>query len=195
MGKTKSRYLTPDHPSHGCDQAWFIFAVRSHQGPGFGRLVLVEAKSHAAVSFLERVCALGEDEQGPAGVSGTCELMSVHRQCPSIGIRSDLVEEVAFGDFALDLVDRERVERDRLAYEALQEALGSPVRPDAPVSPAPEEPAGADVERKRENAVSALVGLGVSRAVAGARLKRLGSRIGPMPLDQIIVSCLGERAS
>ncbi len=110
-----SKYLKPEHPSFGCEQAWFLYAVKNHRGPGFCRLILVEAKSHAAVAFLERV---GDDGR----VSDTVSVMTVHRQCPMIGIRSDLVEEIGFSVFANDIVDRARVDRDPLAVQAYREA-------------------------------------------------------------------------
>lgn len=114
-----SKYLKPEHPSYGCDQAWFLYAVKNHRGPGFCRLILVEARNHAAVAFLERV---GDDGR----VSETVSVMTVHRQCPLIGIRSDMVEEVEFSVFANDIVDRARVDRDPLAVQAYREA-GKPV--------------------------------------------------------------------
>jgi hypothetical protein len=123
-----SKYLQPEHPSSGCGQAWFLYAVRNPRGPGFCRLVLVEAKNHAAVAFLERV---GDDGR----VSETVSVMTVHRQCPMIGIRSELVEEIEFTVFANDMVDRARVDRDPLAVQAYVEAGRPPPAP-APV-PAP----------------------------------------------------------
>jgi hypothetical protein len=110
-----SKYLKPDHPSFGCEQAWFLYAVKNYRGPGFCRLILVEARNHAAVAFLERVADDGR-------VSDTVSVMTVHRQCPLIGIRSDSVEEIEFSVFANDIVDRARVDRDPLAVQAYREA-------------------------------------------------------------------------
>lgn len=116
-----SKYLRPEHPSYAYGQAWFLYAVKNHSGPGFCRLILVEAESHAAVAFLERV---GDDGR----VSENVSVMAVFRTCPDIGIRSDSTEEVQFSVFANDMVDRARVDRDQLAVEAYREAV-SPSRP------------------------------------------------------------------
>lgn len=115
-----SEYLKPEHPSYGCEQAWFLLAVRNHRGPGMCRLLLVEAKSAAAVAFVERVADDGR-------VSETASVMAVFRSCAHVGIRSELTEEVGFADFANDIVDRARVDRDPLAVRAYREATsGNP---------------------------------------------------------------------
>lgn len=121
-----SKYLRPEHPSYAYGQAWFLYAAKNHSGPGFCRLLLVEAKNHAAVAFLERV---GDDGR----VSGTVSAMAVFRTCPDIGIRSDSTEEVEFSVFANDVVDRARVDRDPLAVQAYREAV-SPPRPSLAVA-------------------------------------------------------------
>lgn len=191
-----SKYLTPEHPSHSCEQAWFLYAVTSPRHPGFGRLLLVEAKSHAAVAFLERVSA---DE---GRVSQTCVLMTVHRQCPSIGIRSDLAEEVLFADFANHMVDRKRVERDPLAVQAYREAVSPAPRALPPAAPRPALPkapqAQAAVRRPSpdrgslyQDALAALTSpdLGFKRARAEAALDSLGDLTGKT-LAEVVASGL-----
>jgi len=187
-----SKYLTPQHPSYRCDQAWFLYAVTSPRHPGFGRLLLVEAKSHAAVAFLERVSSEGR-------VSETCVLMTVHRQCPSIGIRSDMAEEVPFADFANHMVDRQLVERDKLAVQAYREAVAAPPRalPQAPAAPRPPArkpspaPAKAAPSSLYQDALDALTGpdLGFKRARAESALASLGDLAG-MSLPEVIAAAL-----
>jgi|WetSurMetagenome_2_1015567.scaffolds.fasta_scaffold354297_2 hypothetical protein len=186
-----SKYLKPEHPSYGTDQAWFLFAVLNPKGSGFGRLLLVEALNHAAVSFIERVVS----DDGRA--SSTCELMSVHRQCPSVAIRSDKIEEVPFKDFALDMVDRTKIDRDPLAIEAFKEATGeirkTPVPPMAPsMRKTPSNPVMKPVPvpqqdmKKYEDAMAALTELGYKRPQAASMLKPLENRLSNMTMEEII---------
>lgn len=139
-----SRYLHPSHPSHDCRQAWFVYAVKDHRGPGFCRLILVEAKGHAAVAFLEIVSADGR-------ASETCELMSVHRGS-EVGLRSALAEEVSLRDFAEDMVSP-----DRLSEVAVS-AYGEAVAPGPPhVAP------GATEGPVYQTALAGLVELGYKK--------------------------------
>lgn len=188
-----SKYLKPEHPSYKTDQAWFLFAVLNPKGSGFGRLLLVEALNHAAVSFIERVIS----DDGRA--SNTCELMSVHRQCPSVAIRSNKIEEVSFRDFALDMVDRVKIDRDPLAVEAFKEAVGgikkTPVPPVAPSmrktlsNPVMESvpiPVPQQDKKKYEDAMAALTGLGFKKPQAISMLKPLENRLSDMTMEEII---------
>jgi hypothetical protein len=193
-----SKYLTPEHPSHSCDQAWFLFAVTSPRHPGFGRLLLVEAKNHAAVSFLERISADG------GRVSQTCVLMTVHRQCQTIGIRSDLAEEVLFSDFANHMVDRKLVERDELAVKAYREAVAgaaaglSVPSPSLPAPPRVQKASSLSTVRKApdrgplyQDALAALTSpdLGFKKARAEAALDSLGDLNG-MSLSEVVAAGL-----
>jgi len=171
-----SEYLKPEHPSYGCGQAWFLLAVKNHRGPGLCRLLLVEAQSEAAVAFVERVADDGR-------VSDTASVMAVFRSCDSVGIRSDLAEEVGFADFANDIVDRARVDRDPLAVRAYREATsGSPS-----VSPPP-GPAKAGAGRNYEEVMSILKNLGFGDA-APAALARLGD-IESMPVRDALQAAI-----
>lgn len=168
-----SRYLKSGHPSHDCDQAWFMFAMKNHRGPGFCRVILVEAKSHAAVAFVERV--VSDDNRA----SATCELLTAHRQCPTIGIRSDMAEEVSFDDFACDIVDREKVDRDPLAMQAYQEAIS------AVPSPRASSPGG----ENRALAVAALADLGFKKPQAESMVAKAGPTEG-RSLEDIVRAAL-----
>lgn len=153
-----SKYLRPGHPSHDCEQAWFMFAMKNHRGPGFGRVILVEAKSHAAVAFIERIVS------DSVMASETCELLTVHRQCPSIGIRSDMADEVQFDDFACDIVDRAKVDRDPLALQAYKEATSAPAPRRTPVPKRGE---------RHDLAMAALADLGFKRPQAESMLSKV----------------------
>jgi hypothetical protein len=174
-----SKYLKPEHPSFGCEQAWFLYAVKNHRGPGFCRLVLVEARNHAAVAFLERVADDGQ-------VSDTVSVMTVHRQCPVIGIRSDLVEEVEFSVFANDMVDRARVDRDPLAVQAYREAG----RPALAVVPPPAPKPHGQGENYKE-VLSVLKNIGFEDRAAGvlASLPDVESRPVEDVLQAAIAAC------
>ena len=97
--------LQPNHPSYGCDQAWFVFGVLNPSG-NITRVLIVEAKNTWAVQTLERVA--GNDNK----VNDHCELMTVGRNCSSIGTRSDKAVEVSYIDFILDIVEPGRLLED-----------------------------------------------------------------------------------
>lgn len=166
-----SKYLRPDHPSYDCGQAWFMFAMKNHRGEGFCRVILVEAKNHAAVSFIERIVS------DSIAVSPTCELLTVLRQCPDIGIRSNMADEVPFDDFACDIVDRAKVDRDPLALQAYKEATSAPSpAPAARKSPAP-LPARKTPAPNGETynlAIATLADLGFKRPQAESMLSKIG---------------------
>lgn len=169
-----SKYLKPGHPSHDCDQAWFMFAMKNHRGPGFCRVILVEAKNHAAVAFIERI--VSDDVRA----SATCELLTVHRQCPTIGIRSDMADEVSFDDFACDIVDREKVDRDPLALRAYQEAVSA-----APSSPAAPQAKG----EVYALALAALADLGFKKPQAESMMAKAGPTEG-RALEDVVRAAL-----
>ena len=110
-----TKLLRVNHPSYDCEQAWFLFAMTV--GGQISRLLLVEAKNVQAVQTIERI--VGYDGH----VSTGCELLTVHRQCPSIGIRSDLVSETDYVDFMIDVVDPARIISDPLTAKAFQDSL------------------------------------------------------------------------
>lgn len=174
-----SRYLTTRHPSHGCKQAYFLFGVRA--GSGFSKMLIVLAENEHAVAFMERLVAADNR------VSPTCELLSVHRDCSSIGVRSDMAEEVPFGNFALDMVERSRVTEDPLAYEALQEALRK--RAGAPASRAT---VPGDAQEENPDLLEALKGLGFKAPQAKKLIRDSGAS--SLPLDEAVKACLRRAA-
>jgi hypothetical protein len=97
--------LREDHPSYGCNQAWFIFGV-VNPNDGITRVLIVEAKNTWAVQTLE--CITNADNK----VNKYCELMTVGRNCSSIGTRSNRAVEMSYVDFILDIVEPSRLTKD-----------------------------------------------------------------------------------
>lgn len=104
------------HPSYGCKHAWFMFGIRA-PGGGVSRILLVEAKNAWAVQTLEII--LAED----GAVSGTCSVLVVHRDCESIGIRAEIVQEVEWVDFMLDIVEHGRILANAVVSVAFRNSL------------------------------------------------------------------------
>lgn len=98
--------LDRDHPSFGTPQAQFLFAIRSDDG-AVRKLLLVEAKNPAAVAAVEHVLL-----QGSGSVSEKCTAVAVYRACDEVGMRSDLIDEVGYVDFMLDVVDPDKLLAD-----------------------------------------------------------------------------------
>lgn len=201
MGQTK--LLRADHPSYGCEQAWFLFAMTV--GGRIARLLLVEAKNAEAVQTVERI--VGSDGH----VSASCELLTVHRQCPSIGIRSGSVSETDYVDFMVDVVDPARITSDPLTAKSFQDSLSPeerdralrkmdavPVRPALPAPPS--QPAMAKVipirrfdpaeSRNYQDVMAALTDLGYKKPQAKKAVDALGRRVDEMGLEEAIKAAL-----
>ncbi len=177
---SRASTIGPGHPSFGCDQAWFLFSKKDRAGR-MVKLILVEAKNAWAVQTMERVVSV----DGMA--SPDCELMTVHRQCPSIGIRSDLVEEVEYSDFFSDHVDLSRVLTDSVTSHALQSSFTDADR--LRLAPAPATPfrGPSDVS---EDVMAALTDLGYKRPQAKRIVDGLGDSIRDMTLEDALTSAL-----
>lgn len=190
--------LSREHPSYGCEQAWFLFSIRD--AGRVSRLLLVEARSSQAVQAIERVAA------SDGRVSDNCELLTVHRQCPTIGIRSDLVSEADYVDFMIDVVDPGRIAGDQWAAAAFQgsltpedrsRAIGKMGRPaaaeSAPAEVVPMRPSvrfDPDRSGNYQDALAALTDLGYKRAQAKRALDSLGPRVDQLPLEEAIKAAL-----
>ncbi len=172
-----SKYLTPEHPSYAYGQAWFLYSVANHGGPGFCRLLLVEAKSHAAVAFLERVGVEGR-------VSDTVSVMAVLRECPDIGIRTKMTEEVPFEVFANDMVDRRAVERDPLAVQAYREAVTRATLAVTRLAPGPAVPGRPPAGKTYQEVLSVLNNVGFAEQAPGI-MASLGD-VEALPLEDVI---------
>lgn len=201
MGPTK--LLRANHPSYGCDQAWFLFAMTV--GGRIARLLLVEAKNAEAVQTIERI--VGADGRASAG----CELLTVHRQCPSIGIRSGSVSEVDYVDFMIDVVDPARITSDPMTAKAFQDSLTPESRDrairkmDATPRPALPAPATREVaqvipirrpkfdpaeSRNYQDVLAALTDLGYKKPQAKKAVDVLGRRVDEMGLEEAIKAAL-----
>lgn len=191
--------LQTNHPSYGCEQAWFMFAVSTGARPV--RLLLVEAKNSPAVQAIERIVA----RDGRA--SPSCELLTVHRQCPSIGIRSGMVSEVDYVDFMLDVVEPSRIVSDALTAGAFQESLGPEGRARAlrkmeeMADPEPEEGPVARVIPMRprfdpatsgtyQDVLAALTDLGYKKPQAKKAVDALGPAVDGMELSEAVKAAL-----
>ena len=195
--------LSTEHPSYGCEQAWFLFSVKD--AGRVARLLLVEARNEWAVQAVERIVA------ADGTVSQNCELLTVHRQCPSIGIRSDLVSEVDYVDFMVDVVDPGRIAGDQWTAAAFQQSLTPEDRSKAiekmsrPAFPSAAVPARGNVIPMRrpqprpfspessdnyQNALAALTDLGYKRPQAKRAVDALGSRVDDIPLVEAIKESL-----
>lgn len=94
--------LDSKHPSFRTTQAWFQFAISSSDKL-IDKLILVEAKCEASVATIEYI--LSHD----CHVSDNCFVISVMRQCPDIGMRSELIDEMPYVEFMLKIVDSDRL--------------------------------------------------------------------------------------
>ncbi len=162
--------LNPGHPSFSCRQAWFLFGMRPRLGSGLRKLLLVEARTRGEVHVLEWLARDGR-------VSPTCELLAVHRDCGSVGIRSAAADEIPFGEFLSDLVDP-----GRLAFlPDLGEERKAPVAP--ATAPAPEEGSLQDAE-------AALTDLGFKKAQVRAMVDKLSAEERSLPIAEMLRTCL-----
>lgn len=183
------------HPSFGCVQAWFTVAVSRPNGPGMTKILLVEAKNAWAVQTVERIAVDG------GRVSKTCQVLSVHRNCSDVGIRSDLVEEISYVDFMIDIVDPGLLLEDPMTASGFRNSLSeeerihasmklasTPVREFIPVHAVPRHqsappvvpspmPVVLDSEPARERLMSGLTGLGFKPAMVRKFVDGLGERI------------------
>lgn len=114
MNSRPASFIGENHPSFGCGQAWFMFAMRVRGS--ITKVLLVNAHNPWAVQCVERI--LGEDQKA----SNTCECLSVFRDC-SIGIRNDSIEEISFMEFMTVIVDKDRYLNDTLTIHAFEEAI------------------------------------------------------------------------
>lgn len=94
--------LDPRHPSFSTERAMFMFALTDRNGAP-RKFVLVEANNRWAVQAVEWVLGDGQ------AASPTCRCMAIFRDLQSLGTRDDMMEEVPYADFMLDMVDPDRL--------------------------------------------------------------------------------------
>jgi hypothetical protein len=109
--------LDQNHASFGCDQAYFIFGITKEGDSHLCRLMLVEASNAYAVYTIEKILL------NDGKVSKTCYIISVHRDCKSIGIRSDVMQQIRYVDFMIDMVDPGRIVADPTISTSFKNSL------------------------------------------------------------------------
>jgi hypothetical protein len=172
--------LDPRHPSFSTERATFMFALTDRAGAP-RKFILVEANNRWAVQAVEWVLGDGQ------AVSPTCRCMAIFRDLQSLGTRDDMLEEVPYADFMIDMVDPERLAQiedafnrsltdeerdyvnDKLAADAAPVPAVSGVLPAAPSSPASDD---------EEKLVSALTKLGFSKKPVMRFVDSVRPRIG-----------------
>lgn len=216
--------LSNDHPSYGCEHAWFLF---SEQRRGIvNRLILVEARTTYAVQTIERIVA--DDNM----VNSFCELQTVIRNPDGIGIRSEFIELMDYGMFIAEVVDPAKIVNDRLTAAALQQSLlpdeYHPVL-DRVAARVQESVGKVNLRRGREgqgkaketeekqgpqyvqdprfneinemnsqnhdNAVAALVSMGFNRLQANSLVDSIGPQIHTMSLNDVVKQALKNNAT
>lgn len=169
-----------DHPSFGTAKAAFMFALTDPRTGALNRFILVEANNAWAVQTIERI--LLADQKA----SDNCRCLGVYRNPTSVGTRDDMLEEVSFVDFMLDIVDPARLLGSPLVSTGFNRALTAeereyakgkidaearmaqsvravPVAVAKPVAPKPVPKAAPKPAVDAEQLVSALCGLGFKK--------------------------------
>jgi len=94
-----ARVMGPGHPAFGLQQAWYMFGMFA-PGGSVRRMLMVKAHNEHAVHMIESLV------QRDGSVSDTCALMSMSAEEPLT--RSAAVEQMAFWDFIIEMVDADR---------------------------------------------------------------------------------------
>jgi len=197
MKTNPAQLIGPQHPSFGCSQALFVFAIKNPHGEGFGRILLVKAENPWAVQTIERVAWEGQ-------VNPTCELLSVHREVTDLGTRSDLAEEIGYVDFMLDIVETSRLLEDVSITTAFDQSLTDKDRKYARAKLAETPEAVEDTPRhlqlvhsfdptqssNYQTATAALSDLGFKKPQVKKMLDDLGPEVDQMSLESVIKACL-----
>jgi hypothetical protein len=180
---TAAPVIKSSHPSFGCNQAWFLFAKKGQNG-GLEKLMLVEAKNGRAVQTIERMVAVD------GHVADDLELMTVHRQCPSIGIRSDFVEEIDYVDFLANYADSSRIVSDSLISHTFQSSLTHADRTKLLATPVPSLPESDESSDISEDVVAALTDLGYKMPQAKRMVQAIGHGLKSMAIEDAISAAL-----
>lgn len=175
--------LDPRHPSFSTERATFMFALTGRDGAP-RKFLLVEANNRWAVQTMEWVLGDGQS------ASATCRCMAIFRDLQSLGTRDDMMEEVQYADFMLDMVDPDRLAQVEDAFnwslsdeerEYVNCKLAAADEAPAP-APAPAVsgvlPAASASSDDEEKLVSALTKLGFSKKPVLRFVDSVRSRIG-----------------
>lgn len=179
--------LDPRHPSFATERATFMFALTDRSGAP-RKFVLVEANNRWAVQTVEWVLGDGQ------AASPTCRCMAIFRDLQSLGTRDDMLEEVPYADFMLDIVDQDRLAQVEDAFnrslsdeerEYVNEKLAAADEPPAP-APAVSGILPAASASDEEKLVSALTKLGFSRKPVMRFVDSVRHRIGRDDIRQLV---------
>lgn len=97
------KILYEGHPANGTDRAAYQFLIFDPSTGTPVRFLLVEAEDPWAVATLEKILLWD------GKVNDTCRIIAIFRDHRVAGVRDDLIEEVPYTDFMLDIVDPERL--------------------------------------------------------------------------------------
>lgn len=170
------------------------------------KMVLVEAKNSWAVQTTELL--LMKD----GTVSKDCFILLVHRECESIGIRAETVEEVSYADFMTDFVDPERFLADGAVSDSLKRSLSKEDRsylrekirlsrktPDGPAEVRASEitkpQISAGTEDVRIKLTGGLLHLGFKKSEVGSFVDGLGSRLKTEKVEDLLRLGIQELAA
>ena len=176
-----NQILYEGHPSLNTHRAVYMFALGS-------RFLLVEAENRWAVLALERILLQGGQ------VSENCRVMAIFRDTQSLGVRDELVAEVPYVDFMMDIVDFERVFEDQIVRHCFGQSL-SPVQKQYVAQKLQAHPEAPELEETEAIVVSseqpaklsnALCGLGFKKSEVRKFVQSLGVRASQGPLNALI---------
>ena len=97
--------LDKNHPSFGTERATFLFALSVRDGEP-RRFISVDATNANAVACIEYVI------QPDQMASEKCSLIAVFRGVTSVGVRDDLMTEIPYVDFMVDILSSKRLLSD-----------------------------------------------------------------------------------
>ena len=187
--------INQDHPAFGTGQALYQFAFSNKDG--IGRLIIVEAKNPWAIFVLEKLIAKNNR------VSDKCFVMAIFRECPKVGLKSDLIDEVSYIDFMIDVVDSDLLLSDPVITTAFQNSLSQEEafyaneklkffedtsedvsdtfqsEPSTPVQ-------NIDSNPNAKKLVFALTNLGYNKSIVQRRVQELGRRVEMEPIQDLI---------
>jgi hypothetical protein len=109
-----TKVVGPAHPAFGLSQAWYVFGMFSAD-QSVKRVLLVKAHNEHAVHMIESLV------QQDGSVSDTCALISMSQQEPLT--RSTALDQVAFWDFVLEIVDADRWMASPFLVSLFQDSL------------------------------------------------------------------------
>lgn len=193
-----AKILYEGHPAEGTERSAFQFLISDPATGAPVRFLLVEAENAWAVAAIEKI--LLRDGR----VNDTCRIIAIFRDHRFAGVRDDLLEEVPYADFMVDIVDHDRLtgspvvaacfskslsakERTRVARRAAESAGPSPARAEPIPAPAPGGPPGPVPESGNSDILtSALCGMGFKKPEVKKFVSSLGRRVESEPVPQLL---------